>query len=307
MHVSVLQQEVVAWFADAPPGWLVDCTLGGGGHADAVLSACPQLRVLGLDRDPAAIAEATRRLAGHGDRAVVQHVSFGRIAEVVDARSIGPLSGILADVGVSSHHLDTADRGFSFSKEGPLDMRMDPSSGRTLAEKLAATSEQELADVLFHYGDIRASRRAAAAVLKAFRDGAMTTTELAERIRGGMPRAGKLHPATLVFQALRIWVNDELGQLAQLLADGPELLADGGVMAVIAFHSGEDRLVKQRFRELGQGRWAPFSRLSRKPVSAKDAEIRGNPRARSARLRGLVRRSRGEAKAGWRGDEQRSD
>lgn len=295
-HVSVLREEVTAWLASVPAGLVVDCTAGGGGHSDAILAARDDVTLLALDQDPTAVAAATATLARHGARADVVHAKFSELTQVLADRGITEVSGIIADLGVSSHHLDTAERGFSFSQDGPLDMRMDPTSGVPLDQMLAGVSENDLADVLYRYGDIRASRRGASAVLSAWRDGGCTTGELADHLRKRMPRAGKIHPATLVFQALRMWVNDEAGELLTLLDTAPALLRPGGVMAVISFHSGEDRNVKRRFRDLAHGRYSDYERLVKKPVTATNEETRANPRARSAKLRGVRRRAeeRGE-------------
>lgn len=297
-HVPVLADEVVACFKDVPSGTVVDCTAGGGGHSALILASRDDLNVVALDRDPTAVAAASARLAPFGDRAKVVHAAFSQFDEILSELKLGRLSGVLADLGVSSHHLDTAERGFSFRAEGPLDMRMDPSSGLPLQDRLAGIGERELADVLYHYGDIRASRRAAAAVLGAWRDGVESTSELAERLRSKLPRGGKIHPATLVFQALRMWVNDEPGQLLALLEQAPARLNEHGVLAVISFHSGEDRNVKQAFRALAQGRDADFERLSKKPLIAGKDELFANPRARSAKLRGIRRKAPDEGS--WR-------
>lgn len=282
-------EEVVSALADVPPGWVVDATLGGGGHSEAILERCPQIRLLGLDRDPAALQAATARLARFAGRFVPAHAPFARIAEVCAAHQTGALSGLVADLGVSSHHLDRPERGFSFREPGPLDMRMDPTSGPTLDERLADISLEELADILYHYGDVRASIRGAKAVLEAWRDGARTTDVLAAHIARVMPGGGRLHPATQVFQALRIWVNDEGGQLQALLDAIPALMAPGATVAIIAFHSGEDRMVKDAFRDLAAGRYAGWQRQTRKPQVPSEDEVRDNPRARSARLR-VIRR-----------------
>ncbi|MCO4761589.1 MAG: 16S rRNA (cytosine(1402)-N(4))-methyltransferase RsmH [Myxococcales bacterium] len=290
-HITVMQQPVVDALVGVPEGWIVDCTLGGGGHTAAILAQLPEARVLGLDRDPAALAAAGERLAEFGDRFRPVHASFSELAKVCEEQGLTQLSGVVADLGVSSHQLDTADRGFSFRHDGPLDMRMDPTRGLPLRERLAGVSKQDLADILYHYGDIRASRRVADVVLDAWQDGVQTTGELAARVASAMPRGGKTHPATLVFQALRMWVNDELGELETLLQTAPPLLAPGGIFAVISFHSGEDRAVKQVFREFAPRKDSDFTRQTKKPQLPSDGETRSNPRARSAKLRVLRRRS----------------
>ena len=290
-HVSVLVEPIIAAVATVPDGWLVDATLGGGGHAEAVLVACPGLRVLGIDRDPAALTAARQRLASHGERFVGVHGSFGSIEAICRDQGLVQVSAVIADLGVSSHQFERPERGFSFQQTGPLDMRMNPTAGQTLDERLSRVTVEDLADVLYHYGDIRASMRTANAVLRAWRDGVRTTTELADRLARVMrgQGGGRIHPATRVFQALRIWVNDESEELEALLEAGPTLLADSGVMAVISFHSGEDREVKLRFRELTRGRAAGFVAGQRKPITAHRAEVEGNRRARSAKLRWLRR------------------
>jgi len=301
-HETVLRDEVVAALAATPVGWAVDCTLGGGGHTEAILAQCPQLSVLGLDRDPAALAAARARLQPFGDRFVGLHAPFADLRTICSQRNSGELSAIIADLGVSSYQLDTPERGFSFRFEGPLDMRMDPSTGPTLAELLEAVTLENLADVLYEYGDIRHSIGTARIVLQAFREGASTTGELARHLARRLPRERSMHPATQVFQALRIWVNRELEQLDTLLRDGPMLLAPGGVMAVISFHSGEDRLVKQAFTALAPRKYGAFIRPRRKGLIPEDKEQEGNPRSRSARLRVVARAGRQEPESEGNGE-----
>lgn len=289
--------EVLECMDRAPPGWIVDCTAGGGGHSAALLARRSDVSVLALDRDVTAVAVATARLAPFGPRAVVVHSAFSALVDALKARQIGPLAGLLADLGVSSHQLDNADRGFSIRRDGPLDMRMDTTRGQPLADRLASISERDLADVLFAYGDIRASRKTAAAVLAAWRDGVRGTADFAERIAKRMAGGGRTHPATRVFQALRMWVNDEPGELEALLTTAPPLLAPAGVMAVISFHSGEDRQVKRAFRDLARGKQAAYELVTRKPLTPTDVEARANPRARSASLR-ILRRQQNDQRDG---------
>ncbi len=304
-HVTVLRdavtQAVVAAAAGADDALVVDCTLGGGGHAEAILQALPGARVIGLDRDESAIAAASARLSAFGPRFRAVHTPFGRLAEVLRELGQPDATAIIADLGVSSHQFDTAERGFSLRHEGPLDMRMDRSTGLTLAERLAAISLEELADVLYAYGDIRRSIGTARIVLQSVQEGADTTAKLAQRLAARLPRDRNVHPATLVFQALRIWVNGELDELEALLRDAPGLLQEGGVLAVISFHSGEDRLVKQAMRAQAPKKYGEFMRG--KPQAAGDEEVRDNPRARSARLRLLWRSRRGEPLDGPDEDE----
>ncbi len=301
--------EIVAALADAPAGWVVDATAGGGGHSAAILAARADVRILALDRDPTAVEAATARLSEFGDRVQVVHGRFSTLAAECASRGIDGLAGLVADLGVSSHQLDVVERGFSFRGGGPLDMRMDPTQGPTLAERLKRTSHAELADVLYHYGEVRNARRLARELLEGVGAGIVDTAALAEHMasvtRG--PR-GRIHPATKVFQALRIWLNDEEGELDQLLADGPTLLRSGGAMALLSFHSGEDRMVKRRFRELGAGRRADYERPGKQPMRPTDDEVARNPRARSARLRVLNRRRQEDEVSGERrtGAKERS-
>lgn len=278
---------VVQASADRADALVVDCTLGGGGHTEAILQAVPHARVIGLDRDPAAIAAATTRLAPFGARFQAVHTPFGQLAKVLAQLQVPDVTAVVADLGVSSHQFDTAERGFSLRYDGPLDMRMDTSSGQTLAERLATVTLEELADVLYQYGDIRRSIGTARIVLQSVQEGADTTAKLAQKLAARLPRDRNVHPATLVFQALRIWVNGELDELDALLRDGPGLLQEGGVLAVISFHSGEDRMVKQAMRALAPKKYGTFMRG--KAQTAEDEELRDNPRARSARLRLLWR------------------
>lgn len=282
--------EVVAALADVPPGWVVDATLGGGGHSEAVLTSRPDLSVLGVDRDPEALTAASARLASFGARFVPAYGRFSTIDGLCQGRGVAKLAALVADLGVSSHQIDLPERGFSFRAAGPLDMRMDSGAGASLAEKLARASQAELADVLFHYGEVRGARRMAAIVLEAFRQGVHDTAGLAERVaRATRGPRGKIHPATQVFQALRIWVNEEEHELNRLLEVGPDLLQANGAMCVIAFHSGEDRMVKRRFRELGGRRGSAFWCPGSQPLRPSVAEVAENPRARSARVRVLRR------------------
>jgi 16S rRNA (cytosine1402-N4)-methyltransferase len=259
---------------------------------------------VGVDRDPSALAATRARLEPFGDRVSLVHGTFGDLPAILDALGVVPVDGILVDLGVSSPQLDTAERGFSFTREGPLDMRMDPTRGETAGELLRRVSVDELADILRDYGEERYAGRVARAIKEGVKKGALTTTtELAAVVAGAMPRGAsqkeKIDPATRTFQALRIAVNRELEQLTQLLRAFPDLLGPGGRMVVIAFHSLEDRLVKERFRELewtsrlppdlaaaAGERTEPVTRtLTKKPVTPGPGEIATNPRARSAKLR----------------------
>ncbi|MEJ7597010.1 MAG: 16S rRNA (cytosine(1402)-N(4))-methyltransferase RsmH [Kofleriaceae bacterium] len=296
-HTSVLLNEVLDHLAPRDHGVYVDGTLGGAGHAEAVLERCPTARLIGIDRDPAALEAAKRRL---GDRATVVHGAYADLASILAELNIDQVDGILLDLGVSSPQLDRAERGFSFTKDGPLDMRMDPTRGRTAFELIRQTDGDTLAEILLELGEERHGRKIARMIKETE---PRTTTELAALCARAIPmveqRKSKIHPATRTFQGLRIAVNAELAQLEQLLDDFPDLLAPGGRCAIISFHSLEDRPVKNRFRDLtwtsslppklareAGERVEPVCELiTRKAVFASEAEIAANPRSRSARLR----------------------
>ena len=277
----MLPQPVLDAFADLPAdGVLLDATVGGGGHSALLLDAHPGWRLIGLDQDPAARAAAQQHLERFGDRVELVATNFAAYSPSE------PVLAVLADLGVSSHQLDVAERGFSFRADGPLDMRMNTEAGgETAAALIDRLEENDLADLLFHYGEERLSRRIARR-LKAegpWDDGQRGTAALAYAIAGCYPpkqRHGRIHAATRSFQALRIAVNDELGVLETLLEQAPTWLVQGGRLAVISFHSLEDRLVKNRFK--GDER---LRVISRKPLIASDEEAEANPRARSAKLR----------------------
>ena len=292
LHQSVLAAEVLEAFVSLPPApdgappLLIDCTLGGGGHSALLLEAHPDWQLIGLDQDPTARAAAAAQLASYGDRVRIEAANFGAWSPPADLRAVA----VLADLGVSSPQLDRAERGFSFRAEGPIDMRMNSEAGETAAELLDRLEEGALADVLFQFGDERLSRRIARRLVaerEAKPWGERSTSELAYAVAGCYPpkaRRGRIHPATRSFQALRIAVNDELGCLERLLQRAPDWLLPGGVLAIISFHSLEDRLVKRAF--LGDAR---LERITRRPVVADAAEAEANPRSRSAKLR-LARR-----------------
>jgi 16S rRNA (cytosine1402-N4)-methyltransferase len=286
-HVPVLLEETLEFLAVRPGGLWVDGTLGGGGHAEAVLRAtAPDGRLIGLDRDEQALARARARLLPFGARARLEHADYREIPERLGAERA---SGILLDLGVSSLQLDDAERGFSFQREGPLDMRIDRSARGTAAELVNRMRESELADLIHEYGEEPFSRRIARAIARAREiEPIQTTTRLAEIVRRAVPRGRRrgLHPATRTFQALRIRVNRELDGLGEAIERAAECLRAGGRLVVIAFHSLEDRAAKQAFRSLAT---RGFSLVTRKPVRPGEAETRRNPRARSARLRALRR------------------
>lgn len=299
VHDPVLLAEVVDLFADAPSGTVVDGTLGGAGHTSAILAAHSHLNVVGVDRDPLARSVASERLAAYGDRAEVVDGTFDDGIALVAARR--PLSGVLLDLGVSSPQIDRADRGFSYSRPGPLDMRMDSDGGPTAADVLATIDESELAAQLRRLADEPHARRIARALLD---NPPTTTAELAERVRAAVPARDQRRgdPAKRTFQALRILVNDELAILERALDVAIDGLAPGGVIVVISYHSGEDRLVKDRFRNgaeparhlprhlpIPEGLSPELTLLTRKAVTASAAEQATNPRATSARLRAARR------------------
>jgi 16S rRNA (cytosine1402-N4)-methyltransferase len=300
-HSPVLRDEVVSLFASVPLGVVVDATVGGGGHSAALLAAYPALRIVGLDRDQVALDAAQEQLASFGDRITLIRSPFSALAEVVAAGGLGTLSGVLFDLGVSSPQLDEASRGFSFRRDGPLDMRMSQ-AGPTAADLVNSLPEDELAALFRENGEGRLSGRIARAIVRA--RPLSTTGQLAEVVASAVPAAvrRKGHPARRVFQALRIQVNDELGELRAALPVALASLVVGGVCAVISYHSGEDRLTKQAFAEAASGGCVcPPSmpcvcgavsehrlvfRGARKPSAA---EIAANPRAESARLRAITR------------------
>ncbi|CAN5917145.1 16S rRNA (cytosine(1402)-N(4))-methyltransferase RsmH [soil metagenome] len=296
VHATVMKAEVTEALAPRA-GIFVDATVGGGGHSEAILEAHPEARVIALDRDQLALDAARARLERFGDRVTFVKTPFGRVAEALDELHIEQVAGLCADLGVSSPQLDDAARGMSFRREGPIDMRMDPSEGEeTALELIARLSDDQLADIIFQYGDERRSRRTARSVKRALGDNQLVTTLDLRRaiVRAvGPVRVGGVDPATRTFQALRIAVNRELEELEELIAALPRLVAPGGVTAIISFHSLEDRLVKRAFH--AKDTWAP---LTKKPVVAGDEEGAANPRSRSAKLRAARRLSAEEVAAG---------
>jgi 16S rRNA (cytosine1402-N4)-methyltransferase len=287
-HEPVLLAEALELLGVRPGGCWVDGTLGAAGHARALLErSAPDGRLLGVDRDAEGLERAAASLAA-GGRAELVHADFRELPELLDARGLRP-DGVLLDLGLSSLQLDDPERGFSFRNEGPLDMRLDRRRGETAADLVARLPEGELADLIYRYGEERASRRVARAIVRAREDAPITaTTELAALVRRAVRRGRRFgfDPATRTFQALRIAVNRELEGLAEALRALAARLAPGGRLAVIAFHSLEDREVKHTFRELGRG---GYRLLTRKPVRPGEAERAANPRSRSARLRALER------------------
>lgn len=269
-------------------GWVIDGTVGMGGHAEALLERSgPEVRLLGLDTDPAAVQQAGARLARFGERVRLVHASFADLGDVAAAHGLTEARAVLLDLGVSSAQLEDSGRGFSFQLDEPLDMRLDPTRGATAAALLNRLPEADLARILHEYGEERFARRIARSI--AHRRPVATTGDLVAAVRAAVPRAAwprRLHVATRTFQAVRMAVNDEPGALRRALEAGPPLLAPGGRLGVIAFHSGEDRIVKQTFRRLEA---AGFAALEPSPLEPGDDEVRANPRARSAKLRVLER------------------
>ena len=278
-HTPVLPREVVDQLRPRSRRLYVDATVGGGGHATEILRASePDGQLIGLDWDDEALAASRERLNEWGTRVRLVRANFVDLEAALISQGATAVDGIVFDLGVSSRQFDEPTRGFSFQQEGPLDMRMDRSQGVTAREVLHTTSEKDLADIFYLYGEERRSRSIAKRIVTARRRAPIeTTTQLADLIG---PRHGKIHPATRVFQALRIYVNDELGNLKRGLDAATRLLKTGGRVVVISFHSLEDRIVKRYFRE------TPTLRIvTRKPVTATEEEIEHNPRARSAKLR----------------------
>ncbi len=297
-HVPVLIDPILSLIAPVTGIWL-DGTFGAGGYARALLDA-GAVRVLGIDRDPDVLAAAAGWIGEYGGRLTLHQGKFGDMEAICRDAGVPQLDGIVLDIGVSSMQLDQAERGFSFAKDGPLDMRMEQ-SGPSASDLVNGASEEFLADILFQFGEERASRRIARKVVLERKSGRIERTrDLARIVESCLPRPkpGQPHAATRVFQALRIAVNDELGELARGLMAAEALLKDGGLLVVVTFHSLEDRMVKKFFQlrsdEGPKGsRFAPaigeelprFARVTRKAVIADDAELRRNPRARSAKLR----------------------
>jgi 16S rRNA (cytosine1402-N4)-methyltransferase len=285
-HTPVLLEEVLQFLNPRPSGRYIDSTLGAGGHTQAILDrSAPDGRVLAIDQDPTAIEELHSGFKAYGSRLVRVNSNFRNVATIAAEHGFLEADGILADIGVSSMMLDDASRGFSFLREGPLDMRMDRGQELNAANVVNTYSEKEIADILFNFGEERRSRAIARSIVKArpFR----LTTDLVravERVMGA-PRYGQIHPATRTFQALRIFVNDELGALESFLDASMTVVRSGGRLVVITFHSLEDRIVKNKFR-------APVTAgkvLTKKVITASDDERRRNPRARSAKLRAWER------------------
>ncbi|HLG53987.1 MAG TPA: 16S rRNA (cytosine(1402)-N(4))-methyltransferase RsmH [Vicinamibacterales bacterium] len=289
LHEPVMVAEVLEHLAPSRGGVFVDCTVGLGGHARALLEAGAS-QLIGLDRDRDALEKARETLKPFGDRASLVHGDYRNLADVLNARGTGQVDGVLADLGVSSMQLDAPGRGFSFRRDEPLDMRMDQSSGATAADMLATADERALADVIYELGEERHARRVARAIVEAGRTKRIETTgRLAEIVRRAIPRKGysRIDPATRTFQAIRIWVNRELDGLDGFLTRAAERLAPEGRLVVITFHSLEDRVVKHTLRALQTA--GAITIRTKRPQVPTEAEIERNPRARSAKLRAAAR------------------
>lgn len=307
IHASVLPGPVIELLNPAAGGLFVDATLGLGGHAELMLEASEKTFVIGIDQDKNALRLAGERLERFGERFRSFHANFSEIKNVLAAASVKTADGILADLGVSSLQFDDASRGFSFRFDAPLDMRMNPDSGdETAAELLAQLSEEEIADVIYQYGEERFSRRIARRIVEKRKQGepVATTRELAELVERAIGRGkkDKIHPATKTFQALRIAVNRELEILERFIGDAIDVLSPGGRLAVITFHSLEDRIVKRTFQKLSGKCFCPprlprcvcgaekrVDLLTKKPIVPDEFEIENNPRSRSAKLRACLK------------------
>ncbi len=287
-HIAVLEAAVLAALAPRPGGRYVDVTVGAGGHAAAVLR-CEGTELLALDRDPVALRQSARHLARFGNRVAFERARFSELTQVLVERDIAEVDGIVADLGLSSMQLDEPSRGMSFRAEGPLDMRMDRSQGETALELIARVDDEELCEIIARLGEERRARRVARCIRQALEAGRLRTTVDLRRavVRAvGPARPGGIDPATRTFQALRMAVNQELGELDALLEAAEAVVAPGGRLVVISFHSLEDRMVKRRLGD--RGRWQP---LTKKPVMPDGAERERNPRSRSAKLRAAERRA----------------
>jgi 16S rRNA (cytosine1402-N4)-methyltransferase len=303
-HLSVLPDEVISFLNPTDGKTYLDGTLGGGGHSALILEKAPKALLVGIDRDQAALAAAGARLAPHGDHVKLLHGDFANVAGLLSSIGVTALDGFILDLGVSSHQLDTRERGFSFQQDAPLDMRMDTSCGATAADLVNGLPEAELERIINEYGEERWAKRIALFIVKERGESPITTTfRLVDIIKGAVPKAKwdeRIHPATRTFQALRIAVNTELESLEQGMRAAVDLLKPGGRGVIISFHSLEDRIVKHIFREYVGGCTCPRQLpvcvcgnqprvriLTSRPVSATEAETDENPRARSAKLRAI--------------------
>lgn len=303
-HLSVLPDEVIRFLEPSDGKTYLDGTLGGGGHSALILEKAPGAFLIGIDRDQAALDAAAARLATYGGHFRLLHGDFADVAEHLDNLGIAALDGFILDLGVSSHQLDTRERGFSFQQDAPLDMRMDTGSGETAADLVNERPEAELERIIGEYGEERWAKRIAAFIVRERAESPITTTfRLVDIIKGAVPKAKwdeRIHPATRTFQALRIAVNTELESLERGMRAALDLLKPGGRGVIISFHSLEDRIVKHIFREYAEGCTCPRQMpvcvcgkqprvkvLTGRPVTAAEAETDENPRARSAKLRAI--------------------
>ncbi len=308
-HIPVLYHEVLAFLQPQPNGLFIDGTLGTGGHTVGILKAsAPDGRVLAFDHDAEAIRFTRKRLLEYGDRVTYVNANYAKMGILAPDYGFDEVDGILLDLGLSSRQLANGRRGFSFNKEGPLDMRYDTTSGTTAADLINNIPESDLSEILWRFGEVRQSRRMAELIVN--NRPLYTTTELAKLISSRFPQKGRKHPATQAFQAIRIAVNQELEAVEQGVQAATRLLKNGGRLAVISFHSLEDRFVKRHFRELSRdcicppqqtictcGGKANYQLVNRKVVKASEKEIGENPRSRSARLRVIERVSKDAVRA----------
>ena len=297
-HTPVMVEEVLDGMAVRSSGAYIDCTVGAGGHSLAILGAAPNVRLLGIDLDAEALEAARRRLAVHGDRVRLAQGNFAEVGAIAERHGFESADGVLMDLGLSSMQVDSETRGFSFRRRAGLDMRFDPASGRSAHHVVNESTEEELASIMRLYGEERRARRVAREIVKARPIG--TTTQLAAlaaRVAGPV-RRGRIHPATRVFQAIRMHVNNEIGNLGDGLVQAIQALASGGRMAVISYHSVEDRVVKETFRREASDCICPpeipecvcdhkptITRVNRRVIKPSPQEVHANPRSRSARLR----------------------
>jgi 16S rRNA (cytosine1402-N4)-methyltransferase len=304
-HIPVMVQEVIDYLITGDGGIYLDCTVGTGGHAASILEATsPHGRLIGIDIDPEAVMLAKERLSSYGDRVLLVHGNFADLGEILNRQGIAKVDGVLMDLGVSALQLDTPSRGFSFRDSGPLDMRMDQTSGQPIYYDLTRKSIAELAEIIRDFGEERWAKRIAVGIVEAGRKSPLTTTtRLAEIVEKSVPRSsGNIHPATRTFQALRIYKNKELTNLKNGLDRAIPALRPGGRICVISFHSLEDRIVKHTFRALERGCTCPpeapvcvcgrkpaLKILTRRPATPREKEIKANPRCRSAKLRAAAK------------------
>jgi len=304
-HIPVMAREVIHYLVNGNSEIFLDCTVGAGGHAAKILEAAsPYSRLIGIDTDLEAIALARENLSSYGDRVSLIHGNFADMSEILSQQGVSQVDGIIIDLGVSSLQLDTPDRGFSFRNDGPLDMRMDRSSGQPISYDLNRKSAAELAEIIRTFGEERWAKRIASNIVSAReRSAVITTTQLAEIVKKSVPRySGKIHPATRTFQALRIYKNSELANLKSFLEQAIPTLRSGGRICAISFHSLEDRVVKHTFRAMERGCVCPpdapicicggkpeIKILTKRPVTPQQEEIEDNPRCRSAKLRAAAK------------------